>query len=87
MVAILQRVYSWLHTWFYNMSNIVMNKYQVKFLKHTKLVKDSLSEEQRKGEVDAVFDGYDIHENLITWALLNISTKKLKKLIETGRPQ
>ena len=64
-----------------------MNKYQVKFLKHTKLVKDSLSEEQRKGEVDAVFDGYDIHENLITWALLNISTKKLKKLIETGRPQ
>ena len=26
MVAILQRVYSWLHTWFYNRSNIVMKK-------------------------------------------------------------
>ena len=64
-----------------------MNKYQIKFLKHTKLVKDSLTKEQRKGEVDAVFDGYDIHDSLITWALLNISTKKLKKLIETGRPQ
>jgi hypothetical protein len=64
-----------------------MNKDQIKFLKHTKLVKDSLTEEQRKGEVDAVFDGYDIHDTLITWALLNISTKKLKKLIETGRPQ
>jgi len=64
-----------------------MNKYQVKFLKHTKLVKDSLTEEQRKGEVDVVFDGYDIHDSLITWALLNISTKKLKKLIETGRSQ
>ena len=64
-----------------------MNKYQVKFLKHSKLVKDSLTKEQRNGEVDAVFDGYDIHHTLITWALLNISTKKLKKLIETGRPQ
>ena len=64
-----------------------MNKYQIKFLKHTKLVKDSLTEEQRKGEVDVVFDGYDIHDSLITWALLNISTKKLKKLIETGRSQ
>jgi len=64
-----------------------MNKYQVKFLKHTKLVEDYLTEEQRNGEVDAVFDGYDIHDSLITWALLNISTKKLKKLIESGRPQ
>ena len=64
-----------------------MNKDQVKFLKHHKLVKDSLTEEQKKGQVDAVFDGYDIHHTLITWALLNISTKKLKKLIETGRPQ
>ncbi len=26
MVAILQRVYSWLHTWFCNRSNIVMKK-------------------------------------------------------------
>ncbi len=26
VVAILQRVYSWLHTWFYNRSNIVMKK-------------------------------------------------------------
>ena len=26
MVAILQRVYSWLHTWFYYRSNIVMKK-------------------------------------------------------------
>jgi len=59
-----------------------MNKYQIKFLKHSKLVENSLTEEQRKGEVDAVFDGYEIHNSLITWALLNISTKKLKELIE-----
>jgi len=64
-----------------------MNKDQLKFLKHHKLLKDSLTEEQRNGNVDAVFDGYNIHLTLITWALLNISTKKLKKLIETGRPQ
>ncbi len=63
-----------------------MNKDQIKFLKHTKLVKDSLTKEQDHGEVDAVFDGYEVHQTLITWALLNISTKKLKKLIETGRP-
>jgi len=64
-----------------------MNKDQIKFLKHSKLVQNSLSEEKRNGEVDAVFDGYEVHQTLITWALLNISTKKLKKLIETGRPQ
>jgi len=64
-----------------------MNKDQLKFLKHHKLLNDSLTEEQRNGKVDAVFDGYNIHDTLITWALLNISTKKLKKLIETGRPQ
>ncbi len=63
-----------------------MNKDQVKFLKHSKLVKDSLTKVQNNGEEDAVFDGYNVHETLITWALLNISTKKLKKLIETGRP-
>ena len=64
-----------------------MNKDQVKFLKHSELVENSLSEEKRNGEVDAVFDGYEVHQTLITWALLNISTKKLKKLIETGSPQ
>ena len=63
-----------------------MNKNQVKFLKHHNLVENSLSEEKRNGEVDAVFDGYEIHSQLVSWALLNISTKKLKKLIETGRP-
>jgi len=64
-----------------------MNKDQVKFLKHSELVENSLNEEKRNGEVDAVFDGYQVHQTLITWALLNISTKKLKKLIETGSPQ
>ena len=64
-----------------------MNKDQIKFLKHHKLVENSLSKEKRNGEVDAVFDGYEVHQTLITWALLNISTKKLKKLIESGRPQ
>ena len=60
-----------------------MNKDQIKFLKHSKLVKDFLTKEESHGEVAAVFDGYKIHDTLITWALLNISTKKLKKLIET----
>jgi len=60
-----------------------MNKDQIKFLKHSKLVKDFLTKEESHGEVAAVFDGYKIHDTLITWALLNISTKKLKKLIST----
>ena len=29
---------------------------------------------KRNGEVDAI-DGYEVHQTLITWALLNISTK------------
>ena len=60
-----------------------MKKYdEKKFRKHLTLVSNSLSDEKSKGEVDAVFDGYEIHNSLITWALLNISTKKLKELIE-----
>ena len=38
--------------------------------------------EKEKGERDAVFDGYEIDSDLITWALSNIPTKKLKDMIK-----
>jgi len=50
-----------------------------KLNKHQKLVSENLKD---KTSENAVFDGYEIHEQLITWAMLNISTKKLKELIE-----
>lgn len=46
-----------------------------KFKKHLKLVSDSTP----SGE-PAIFNGYDIHESLIDWALKNISTKELIKI-------
>ena len=64
---------------------MILNKQQIKFKKHSRLVNDSLNEQEKNGEVDAVFDGYEIHSSLITWALLNISTKKLKALIEKNK--
>ena len=48
-----------------------------KFKKHLKLVTDSTP----SGE-PAIFDGYGIHESLVSWALRNISTKKLKQLTQ-----
>lgn len=50
-----------------------------KFNKHQKLVSENLKD---KTSENTIFDGYEIHEQLITWAMLNISTKKLKELIE-----
>jgi len=51
-----------------------------KFKKNHKLLSEVLKKES--GESPAVFDGYDIHESIITWALCNISTKKLKEIIK-----
>ena len=48
-----------------------------KFKKHLKLVSDATP----SGE-PAIFDGYGIHESLVSWALKNISTKELKQLIK-----
>jgi hypothetical protein len=61
---------------------IIMKKklYNVeKFDKHQKLVSENLKELNSES---CVFDGYEIHEQLVTWALSNISTKKLKELIK-----
>ena len=46
-----------------------------KFKKHQKLISDATP----SGE-PAIFDGYGIHESLISWALRNISTKELTKM-------
>jgi hypothetical protein len=46
-----------------------------KFKKHQKLISDSTP----KGE-EAIFDGYEIHDKLLTWAISNISTKELTKI-------
>ena len=48
-----------------------------KFKKHQKLISDATP----SGE-PAIFDGYGIHESLVSWALRNISTKKLKQLTQ-----
>ena len=48
-----------------------------KFKKHLKLVSDATP-----GGEPAIFDGYGIHESLVSWALNNISTKKLKQLTQ-----
>ena len=48
-----------------------------KFKKHQKLISDATP----SGE-PAIFDGYGIHESLVSWALKNISTKELKQLIK-----
>ena len=48
-----------------------------KFKKHQKLISDTTP----SGE-PAIFDGYDIHDKLLNWAILNITTKKLKELIK-----
>lgn len=50
-----------------------------KFKKHQELIAENLKD---KNSENAVFDGYEIHEQLITWAMLNIPTKKLKELIK-----
>jgi len=46
-----------------------------KFKKHLKLISDATP----SGE-PAIFDGYQIHESLVSWALRNISTKELTKI-------
>ena len=46
-----------------------------KFKKHLKLVTDSTP----SGE-PGIFDGYEIHDQLLTWAISNISTKELTKM-------
>ncbi len=51
-----------------------------KYKKNQKLMSKVL--EKEKGERDAVFDGYEIDSDLITWALSNIPTKKLKDMIK-----
>ena len=51
-----------------------------KFKKHLKLVTDSTP----SGE-PAIFDGYGIHESLVSWALRNISTKELIKMTKEKR--
>ena len=57
-----------------------MAKFNIdKFKKHQELVAENLKD---KPSENAVFDGYQIHEHLVTWALLNIPTKKLKELIK-----
>ena len=50
-----------------------------KIKKHYKLLSEKLKD---KTSEDAVFDGYVVHEELLNWAIENISTKKLKKIIE-----
>ena len=51
-----------------------------KFKKNHKLLSEVLKKEI--GENPAVFDGYDIHEEIITWGLCNMPTKKLKEIIK-----
>ena len=46
-----------------------------KFKKHQKLISDATP----SGE-PAIFDGYEIHSQLLTWAISNISTKELTKM-------
>ncbi len=46
-----------------------------KFKKHQKLISDATP----SGE-PAIFDGYQIHNELLTWAINNISTKELTKI-------
>ena len=46
-----------------------------KFKKHQKLISDATP----SGE-PAIFDGYDIHDKLLNWAISNISTKELTKI-------
>ena len=46
-----------------------------KFKKHQKLISDATP----SGE-PAIFDGYEIHDQLLTWAISNISTKELTKM-------
>lgn len=53
------------------MSKVNINK----FKKHQKLISDATS----SGE-EAIFDGYEIHDKLLTWAISNISTKELTKM-------
>ena len=57
------------------MSKINIDKYK----KHQKLISENLKNTTSE---DAVFDGYEIHDQLVTWAILNITTKKLKELIK-----
>ena len=46
-----------------------------KFKKHQKLISDATP----SGE-PAIFDGYEIHNQLLTWAISNLSTKELTKI-------
>ena len=46
-----------------------------KFKKHQKLISDAIP----SGE-PGIFDGYEIHDQLLTWAISNISTKELTKI-------
>ena len=52
-----------------------------KYKRNQKLLSKVLKKEI--GESSAVFDGYDIHEEIITWALLNMPTKKLKEMVKS----
>jgi hypothetical protein len=46
-----------------------------KFNKHLKLISGATP----SGE-PAIFDGYEIHDKLLNWAISNISTKELTKI-------
>ena len=46
-----------------------------KFKKHQKLISDATP----SGE-PGIFDGYEIHDQLLNWAISNISTKELTKM-------
>ena len=52
-----------------------------KFKRNQQLMIKALHKE--KGERECVFDGYEIHDDLVTWALLNIPTKKLKEMVKS----
>jgi hypothetical protein len=47
-----------------------------KFKKHQKLISDATP----MGGEPAIFDGYEIHDLLLNWAISNISTKELTKM-------
>ena len=52
-----------------------------KYKRNQKLMNKVLQNET--GERECVFDGYEIHNDLVTWALLNIPTKKLKEMVKS----
>ena len=69
-----------------------MTKFNLeKFKKHQKLVSDSIKDnrkiydEKYNDTYEPIFDGYGIHDSLISWALNHIPTKKLKEYIEQNK--